>query len=36
MDTPKLNKTLFLNPNTPALDIDIIALGPGEIFDIKT
>ena len=36
VDTPKLNRTLFFNPNFPALDIDMIAFGPGEIFDTKT
>jgi hypothetical protein len=36
VDTPKLNRILFLNPNFPVLDIDTIAFGPGEIFDTKT
>jgi len=36
VDTPKLNRTLFLNPNFLALDIDMIAFGPGEILETKT
>lgn len=36
VDTPRLNRTLFLNSNFLALDIDMIAFGPGEILETNT